>query len=56
MQPTPKPSMTAVKGSDASARVMPKSACTAGNATTKDHMPVQPTVPIPVEATRRSHA
>ena len=44
--PPPKPTMVSVKASDASPRATPKSACTAGSATTKDHMPTPPMVPI----------
>ena len=43
--PMPKPNIVSVNGSDASPRAMPKSACTAGSATTKDHMPTLPMVP-----------
>ena len=46
MPPAPKPIMVSVNGSDASPRATPKSACTAGSATTKDHMPTPPMVPI----------
>ena len=45
MPPMPKPNIVSVNGSDASPRAMPKSACTAGSATTKDHMPTLPMVP-----------
>ena len=56
MPPAPKPSISKVYGSDASARVMPKSACTVGSATMNDHMPTPPMVlTINVHA-RRRHA
>ena len=45
MPPMPKPNIVSVNGSDASPRAMPKSACTAGSATTNDHMPTLPMVP-----------
>ena len=45
MPPMPKPIIVSVNGSDASPRAMPKSACTAGSATTNDHMPTLPMVP-----------
>ena len=48
----PKPNMVNVNGSDASPRAMPKSACTAGSATTKDHMPTLPMLPIRSAAER----
>ena len=44
------------KGSEASARVAPKSACTAGKATTNDHMPTLPTVPSTSATPSRSQA
>jgi hypothetical protein len=44
--PTPKPIMVKVNGSEASPRAAPKSVCTAGSATTNDHMPTLPMVPI----------
>ena len=45
MPPMPNPNIVSVNGSDASPRAMPKSACTAGRATTNDHMPTLPMVP-----------
>ena len=39
-----------------SARVMPKSVCTAGIATMSDHMPMPPTVLRPTLAARRHQA
>ena len=41
--PTPKPIVVRVKGRDAPPRATPNSACTAGKATTTDHMPTPPT-------------
>jgi hypothetical protein len=55
-EPRAKPIMVSVNGSDDSPRAMPKSACTAGNATTNDHMPMQPMVPSESAAASRSHA
>ena len=37
--------MVRVNGSDASARATPNADCTAGSATTNDHMPMLPIVP-----------
>ena len=54
--PSAKPSIVSVNGSDASARATPNSACTAGSATTTDHMPTPPTVETSMVAPRRSHA
>ena len=54
--PAPKPSMAKVKGSEASAREMEKSACTAGSATTTDHMPTDPTVPMASAVNSRTQA
>ena len=54
--PNAKPSIVSVKGSEASARATPKSACTAGSTTTIDHMPTPPTVPSATDAASRSHA
>ena len=54
--PSAKPSIVSVNGSVASARGTPNSACTAGNATTTDHMPTPPTVDTSMVAPRRSHA
>jgi hypothetical protein len=45
-----------VKGSDASARLTPKSAWIVGNATMIDHMPTPPMVEIVIATTRRNHA
>src|SRR5947209_5686363 len=42
--PQAKPSMVSVKGSEASARATPNSACTVGSTTGTDHMPTLPTV------------
>jgi hypothetical protein len=50
MPPMPKPAIVSVNGSEASPRAMPKSACTAGRATTKDHMPT-----LPMRAERKRH-
>ena len=54
--PPAKPNITMVKGRDASARLMPKSAWMAGNATITDHMPTPPMVEIAMATTSRSHA
>src|SRR5262249_3930090 len=48
--------MTKVKGSEASARLTPKSVWMAGNATMNDHMPTPPMVEIATATARRSHA
>src|SRR5205823_5425881 len=44
MLASPNPIIVSVYGSDASARATPNSACTAGSATTTDHMPTPPMV------------
>jgi hypothetical protein len=54
--PKAKPSIVRVKGSVAAARGTPNSACTAGSATTTDHMPTPPTVDTSMVAPSRSHA
>ena len=54
--PKPKQTIVSVYGSDASARAMPKSACTAGSATTTLHMPAPPTVDSSSAMSRRHHA
>jgi hypothetical protein len=48
--------MVSVNGSDASPRATPKPACTDGNATTNDHMPMLPIVPRVSAVASRSHA
>jgi hypothetical protein len=40
----PKPIIVSVYGNDASARATPNSDCTAGSATTTDHIPTPPMV------------
>lgn len=54
MPPIMKPIMVSVYGREASARCTPKSACTAGNATVKDHKPTQPSVLRVIETMRRT--
>ena len=54
--PRPKPIIVSVNGSDASPRGTPKSACTAGSATTNDHMPMLPMVPSASAMPSRSQA
>ncbi len=54
--PNAKPSIVNVNGSDASARAMPNSACTAGSTTGIAHTPTPPTVPSATDAASRSHA
>ncbi len=54
--PTAKPSIASVNGNEASARTMPKSACTAGNATGNDHMPMPPRVLSESATAKRSQA
>ena len=44
MPPTPKPIISSVYGSEASARAMPNSACTDGSTTETRYMPLEPTV------------
>ena len=56
MPPTPKPIIVSVYGSDASARATPNSACTAGSATTTDHMPTPPIVDSSSATDSRNHA
>ena len=56
MPPSPKPTIVSVYGNDAAARSTPKSACTAGKATTTDHMPTPPSVAIASVATSRHQA
>src|SRR5215475_5704223 len=53
MPPIIKPIMVSVYGREAPARCTPKSACTAGSATAKDHRPTQPSVLRVIEARRR---
>ena len=48
--------MARVKGSDASARATPNSACTAGSTTGTDHMPTLPMVPSTTAAASRHQA
>ena len=48
--------MVSVYGSDAPARATPNSACTAGSATTIDHMPTPPIVDSKSAAKRRNQA
>src|SRR6185295_18573687 len=54
--PPAKPNMTMVKGSEASARLTPKSAWMAGSATMYDHIPTPPMVDSSTATPRRSHA
>jgi hypothetical protein len=54
--PMPKPIMVSVKGSEASARATANSACTAGSATTTDHMPTEPMVPSTSAVASRTQA
>ena len=54
--PAAKPSMARVNGNVASARGMANSDCTAGSATTTDHMPTPPMVESSTVAARRSQA
>src|SRR5947209_15240362 len=56
MPPKPNPIIVSVYGMDASARATPKSACTAGSATTTDHMPTPPMVDNISVTRRRIHA
>ena len=56
MLPKPKPIIVSVYGSDAPARATPNSACTAGSATTTDHIPTPPSVDKATPAHRRCHA
>src|SRR5512144_1236352 len=56
MPEKPKPSIVSVYGNDAPARAAPNSACTAGSATTTDHMPTPPIVDRSSAVTRRTHA
>src|SRR5262249_27295670 len=51
-----KPDHRQVKGSEASARATPNSACTAGSTTGTDHMPTLPLVPSITAAPSRSQA
>ena len=48
--------MASVKGSEASPRAMPNSACMAGSATGTDHMPTLPMVPSTTAIASRRHA
>ena len=54
--PTAKPTIVSVNGNEACARGTANSACTAGSATTTDHMPTPPMVETSMVAARRSHA
>ena len=54
--PNAKPIMASVKGSEASARATPNSACTAGSTTGTDHIPTLPTAPSTTAATSRHQA
>src|SRR5690348_6423688 len=54
--PKPKPIIVTVYEKDASARATPKSACTAGSATTTDHMPAPPIVERRSATPGRIHA
>ncbi len=54
--PQANPIIASVKGSEASARATPNSACTAGSTTGTDHMPTLPMVPSTTAATSRSQA
>src|SRR5262245_43598563 len=54
MPPIMKPIIVSVYGREAPARCTPKSACTAGSATAKDHRPTQPSVLRVIETTRRT--
>ena len=56
MLPTPKPSIVSVYGSEHRPRATPNSACTAGSATTTDHMPTPPIVDSSSATTSRNHA
>ncbi len=56
MPDRPKQIIVNVYGSDASARATPNSACTAGSATTTDHMPTPPIVESASVTARRIHA
>src|SRR5512139_1545381 len=56
MPPKPKPTIVSVYGNDAAPRSTPKSACTVGNATTTDHMPMPPSVAMASVAASRHHA
>ena len=54
--PKPKPTMVSVYGNEAAPRSTPKSACTAGSATTTDHMPMPPSVAMASVTASRHHA
>ena len=56
MPPTPKPIIVKAYESDASARETPKSVCTAGSATTTDHMPIPPMAERISVSSSRVHA
>src|SRR5437868_14999876 len=52
----PKHTIVSVYGSDAAPRATPNSVCTAGSATTTDHMPTPPMVDSVSVTTKRSQA
>ena len=54
--PKANPSIAIVNGNEACARGTANSACTAGSATTTDHIPTPPMVETSIVAARRSHA
>ena len=54
--PTPKPIVVSVKGRDAPPRATWNSACTAGKATTTDHMPTPPKAESSMEMPSRNQA
>ena len=54
--PNAKPSIASVNGNEASARGTPNSACTAGSATTTDHIPTPPMAETRIDAPSRSQA
>ncbi len=56
MPPTPKPTMSSVYGSEASARSTPNSCCTLGSTTAITYIALLPIVIAATAATRRHQA
>ncbi len=54
--PRPKPTISSVYGSDASARAMPNSACTLGRTTATTYIALLPTVISVIAMARRTQA
>ena len=54
--PRPKPAIVSVKASEAPPRLAPNSFCTAGSATTTDHIPTEPIEPMIKAMPSRAHA